>query len=91
MCALDVRAHPHSSVQRGQTGETKKTRQHIDGIPAKCEPGLLAYVAAYLGIVEPQMRLTQHLHMLMQIFGSTYPRQLFASGQFKDTIRRVWS
>ena len=44
----------------------KPLRQHIDGIPARCEPGLLAYLAGYSGIVEPQMRLTEHLHMLLQ-------------------------
>ena len=42
--------------------------QHIDGIAARCEPGLLAHLAAYLGIVEPQMRLTEHLHMLLQAY-----------------------
>ena len=69
----------------------KPQRQHVDGIPARCEPGLLGYVAGYLGIVEPQMRLTEHLHMLVQILGFTSPRQLFANGTFQDTFRRVWS
>ena len=45
----------------------KPLRQHIDGIPARCEPGLLAYPSGYLGIAEPQMRLTEHLHMLLQV------------------------
>ena len=66
-------------------------RQHVDGIPARCEPGLLGYVAGYLGIVEPQMRLTEHLHMLVQILGFTSPQHLFGAGAFLDTFRRTWA
>ena len=69
----------------------KPERRHVDGIPARCEPGLLGYVAGYLGIVEPQMRLTEHLHMLVQVLGFTSPRHLFAAGAFQDTFRRAWA
>ena len=58
---------------------------------ARCEPGLLAYIAGYLGIVEPQMRMTEHLHMMIQILGLSHPRQFFRSGHFVDLFRRVWS
>ena len=69
----------------------KPKRQHVDGIPARCEPGLLGYVAGYLGIVEPQMRLTEHLHMLVQVLGFTSPQHLFAAGAFQDIFRRTWA
>ena len=69
----------------------KPARQHIDGVPARCEEGLLGHVSAYMGIVEPQMSLTEHLHMLLHVVGFTSPRQLFESGEFMDTFRRVWS
>ena len=29
--------------------------------------------------------------MLLQVLGFTNPRQLFASGNFRDIFRRVWS
>jgi len=69
----------------------KPFQQHIDGIAARCEPGLVGHLMAYLGIVEPQMRLTEHIHMLLQVLGFTNPRQLFPSGNFRDLFRRVWS
>ena len=66
-------------------------QQHWDGIASRCEPGLLAYISSYLGIVEPQMRWTEHLHKLIQVLGFQDPKACFASGQFQDTFRRVWS
>ena len=69
----------------------KPREMHTDSIPARCEPGLVAYVASKLGIVEPQMRLTEHMHMLIQILGFTNPRQFFKDGAFVDQFRRIWS
>ena len=37
------------------------------------------------------MRLTEHLHMLVQILGFTSPQHLFAAGAFLDTFRRTWA
>ena len=69
----------------------KPHRLHADGVPARCEPGLISYVASYLGIVEPQMRYTEHIHMLMQVMGFTHPREFFKDGAFKERFREVWS
>ena len=69
----------------------KPQKLHADGIPARCEPGLISYVASYLGIVEPQMRYTEHIHMLMQVMGFTHPREFFKDGAFKERFREVWS
>ena len=44
----------------------KPDKQHVDTMPCKPEPGILGYVSGYMGIVEPQMRLTEHLHMLVR-------------------------
>ena len=63
----------------------------MDGIPARCEEGLLGHISAYMGIVEPQMRLTEHIHMLVHVLGFSSPRQLFDSGGFVNMFRRVWS
>ena len=65
--------------------------RHADGSPAHCEPGLLGYVAGYRSIVEPQMRLAEHLHMLVRILGFTGPQRLFSAGTFPDTFRRTWT
>ena len=51
----------------------KPRQQHWDGIASRCEPGLLACISSYLGIVEPQMRWTEHLHKLVQILGFADP------------------
>ena len=37
------------------------------------------------------MRLTEHLHMLIQIFPFTHPRTYYESRAFKDAFRRIWS
>ena len=42
---------------------------HTDGVAARCEPGLVSSLYSYLGIVEPQMRKTEHLHALLQVLG----------------------
>ena len=47
---------------------------HFDGTAARCEPGLISDVRSYLGIVEPQMRMTEHMHMLIQVLGFENPR-----------------
>lgn len=69
----------------------KPESQHADGFPCRCEPGILNYIAGYLGIVEPQMRWTEHLHMLIQLLGFSHPRDFFQGGQFIETFRAVWS
>ena len=62
-----------------------------DGFPCKCEPGMLSFVKGYLGIVEPQMRFTEHMHMLIQVFGFSGPRDFFRGQNFADMYRRVWA
>ena len=37
------------------------------------------------------MRWTEHLHKLIQVLGFRDPKACFASGQFQDTFRRIWS
>ena len=64
---------------------------HTDGIAARCEPGLANYLSSYLGIVEPQMRKTEHVHALLQVLGFRNPRQYFLSGDFVHLFRQVWS
>ena len=49
---------------------------HTDGVAARCEAGLIGHVQSYMGIVEPQMRKTEHLHKLIQVLGFTHPRVL---------------
>ena len=68
----------------------KPNKQHADGIPSRCEPGIFGNLAGYLGIVEPQMRWTEHLHMLMQLLGFAHPNDFFQNGRFVDSLRRVW-
>jgi len=65
-------------------------KQHADGYPCKCEPGIFNYLAGFLGIVEPQMRWTEHLHMLLQLLGFAHPQDFFRRGRFIDTFRAVW-
>ena len=66
-------------------------KQHTDGVSSRCEPGLLGYIQSYLGIVEPQMRKTEHIHKLIQVLGFSHPRQFFKNGNFVDLFRRLWS
>lgn len=68
----------------------RPSKQHADGYPCKCEPGIFNYLAGYMGIVEPQMRWTEHLHMLLQLLGFAHPRDFFRRGRFIDTFRAVW-
>ena len=65
-------------------------KQRADGFPCKCEPGIFGYIAGYLGVVEPQMRWTEHIHMLVQLLGFAHPKDFFHSGDFIDTFRKVW-
>ena len=37
------------------------------------------------------MRWTEHLHMLVQLFGFSHPQDFFRGSSFKDTFRSVWS
>eukprot|EP00973_Karenia_brevis_P078086 10845900-Karenia_brevis.AAC.1 len=62
-----------------------------DGHPCRCEPGMIGYVLGYLGMVEPQMRFTEHMHMLMQVLGFRHPEDFFQGRRFVDTFRRVWA
>ena len=61
-----------------------------DGVPSQAEPGIFGHVAGYLGVVEPQMRKAQHIHMLIQLLGFAHPNDLFADGEFVDRFRRLW-
>ena len=74
----------------GPPANYRPEEQHADGLPCKCEPGIFGYVAGYLGIVEPQMRWTEHLHMLVQLLGFAHPQDFFQGGRFVDTFREVW-
>ena len=62
-----------------------------DGHPCRCEPGLVGYVLGYFGVVEPQMRFTEHMHMLIQVLGFSHPRDFFQGRRFVDIFRRVWA
>ena len=68
----------------------RPNKQFADGVPSRCEPGLLGHLAGYLGIVEPQQRYTEHIHMLVQLLGFAHPRDFFQQGSFIDMLRRVW-
>ena len=70
---------------------TKPKKQHQDTSPCKCEPGTFGYVSGYFGVVEPQMRQTEHLHMLVQLLGFQHPDDFFEIGNFVYVFRRVWS
>jgi hypothetical protein len=74
----------------GPPANTKPKKQHMDTVPARCEPGTFAFISGYLGIVEPQMRFTEHLHMILQLLGFSHPREFFRSGEFVEMFRRVW-
>ena len=62
-----------------------------DGYPCKCEPGALGYLLGYLGVIEPQMRLTEHMHALMQVLGFRHPRDFFRGDRFVNMFRRIWA
>ena len=68
----------------------KPEKQHLDTFPCKCEPGIFGHVAGYFGPVEPQMRQTEHIHMLVQLLGFSHPRELFEGKNFVEMFRRVW-
>ena len=69
----------------------KKNALYADGHPCRCEPGLIGYILGYIGMVEPQMRFTEHIHMLMQVLGFSHPRDFFRGRRFVDMFRRVWA
>ena len=71
-------------------GNVRPERQHADGFPCKCEPGIFNFIMSYLGIVEPQMRWTEHLHMLLQLMGFAHPQDFFRGRAFADAFRSVW-
>ena len=54
-------------------------------------PGLLGYPAGSLGIIEPQMRLTEHMHAIIQLFGYSSPRDFFAKGRLVDRLKEIYS
>ena len=61
-----------------------------DGFPCRNEPGIFGNIAGYLGMVEPQMRKTLHIHMLIQLLGFAHPRDLFGHGRFTEIFKRTW-
>ena len=50
----------------------------------------MGHVAAYMGVVEPQMRKALHMHMLVQLLGFAHPDDIFKAGRFHETFKRVW-
>jgi hypothetical protein len=52
---------------------------------------MLAYILGYFGGVEPQMRFTEHLHMLVQVMGYSHPRDFFRGRRFVDAFRTAWA
>ena len=52
---------------------------------------MISFVKGYLGIVEPQMRFTEHVHMLVRLMGFSGPRDFFRGQNFADSFRRVWA
>jgi hypothetical protein len=59
----------------------KPKKQHIHTLPSLCAmPGLVSYVTGYLGVVEPQMRLTEQKHELIQVLGYENPRDFCSLG-----------
>ena len=69
----------------------KSSSQNLDLVPAHCEAGMFNYVSGYLGVVEPQMRFTEHLHLLWQLLGFSHPDDFFRGGEFSDRFRRLWA
>ena len=61
-------------------------RQHLGAGPHG-----FGYIAGFLGIVEPQMRLTEHRHELIQLFGFSHPRVFFEEGRILDRYREIFS
>ena len=52
---------------------------------------MISFIKGFLGIVEPQMRFTEHVHMLVQLMGFSGPRDFFRGQNFADSFRRVWA
>ena len=70
----------------------KPEEQHIHTMPALCGmPGFLGDGAGYLGMVEPQMRKTEHLHSIWQVLGYEHPRDFFDLGCFAERFRELFS
>ena len=70
----------------------KPRKQHIHTHPALCGmPGIASYVAGSLGVVEPQMRLREHKHELIQLMGYSNPRDFFGRGQLLDRMREMFA
>ena len=61
-----------------------------DSIPAQELPGVFGYIRAYLGVVEPQIWKSLHVHMLTQLHGFSHPEDVFGSDVLPSVIRRVW-
>ena len=64
---------------------------HFDLIPASCEEGVFSYLSSFNGVVEPQVRTTEHMHAFYSVLGYTTPEEFFRDGTFVDTFRRLWS
>lgn len=59
-------------------------------LPCKCEPGLFGYIFGCFGIVGPEMRFTEHIHMLIQVLGFGHPQDLFRGRRFVSMFGRLW-
>jgi hypothetical protein len=64
----------------------KPRKQNSDGMPSRSEPGMYGYVAGYVSFVEPQMRWTEHIHMLLQLLGLSSPLDFLRDGEFVHTL-----
>ena len=69
----------------------KPEEQHVHTIPALCGmPGMFGYGAGYLGMVEPQMRKTEHLHSIWQVMGYDNPRAFFDVTKLAERFRELF-
>ena len=66
------------------------TPLHADGFPCKLTPGIASYLSWYLGITEPQLRKSLHIHAILGLLGFRSPHELFQQGNLAETFVRVW-
>ena len=59
----------------------KRLRRHLDNLAALPTPGIFGHPAGFGGVVEPQMRKTLHIHLLVQLLGFMHPDDLFQNGR----------
>ena len=63
---------------------------NLDGRPCMMTPGMVGHVSWYLGVTEPQLRKSLHLHALMGMVGFINPEALFDRTDVAATFVRVW-